>query len=1053
MDKNLFAKSSGKKQSSSLLKIFNLEQIKIKNGRIFFKNKKITFKLKKLNLNSVRNEDKIIYYFITPLFETELQIRKDIVKYYGRLSGKLLQEKNKIELSSAYWRTKDFNIKINGNISGDDGISLAANFSGNPDKILYPILKKLNLSGFITSRISVQKKKGEELKLKARFKARSFFIGKEKFNNLRGEGSWNSRDKKINIKAYVLANQNRSYFTVNTEGKKTFVKIKNIPSEKTAKLVSVYKSVPFGGTIETGTIEISKENISGEVLLKNNTDNENEFNVDGLLDFNLLKKEKLINFESQRLKTEFGELAVKGQFGSKTKNINIRTSAKIMAMDGLNKYLNFFIKLDLSQWNLKQGTGFFSLRYKKDFDQTVFDAQFLGKDFFTNTKTIDSLSVNIKKNNDIIYGNMEITDSLIKAKGKIKIDKNRTIFDFSNVNGKSEKIFKILNIPSPTKGNIYGSCKYIYSKEQKNTTINGRIKSSELYLADFKFLDLSCFFESDIKTLSLKNVKYSFKDGRGDAEIFFDFPLSKYNLSGTLKGIALNKIDSLFSGLSGNGNIDFKGSGKLNIDPIKIKYIFPESSYYKNRKFSFKGDGKIFTNFQDFNLSTSGEIYNTDFKSINQKLKNYKSKFSFDMKKEKDKYQGNYVFNIKDINILAPWENNIGEISISGSLKTDYNNVLQNSGIADFSGKTIVIPDFSHAIENYSGFITFNNNSFTLESLTGTIGGGNVGLNGWIRLKDDGIENAQLNLTGNNMLIHPMNRTEFNLNADISLKYLKDKLSLNGNINALSGIWERGITEGISFYTSSKLSSKRSNIFKNLNFNLRISGKKNIKMNNDLGSITGSFDLNIQGTPDSPIILGIIEGKGGEINFSNSKFKLIKAKLLFNNRLEINPEILMESEAFVKNYRIKFNAKGTAEKIIPELKSSPPLPQPEILSLISLGELFEKQKSIEFSSQIGSTSLLSNALTEKIQKRAKKFGIDLLRIDTRLPEFTTDTSPRLTVGTALFKDILIVYSTNISGLRREVVYFQYQLSPSISLIGKRNEAGRFSVDIRFRKKD
>ena len=302
------------------------------------------------------------------------------------------------------------------------------------------------------------------------------------------------------------------------------------------------------------------------------------------------------------------------------------------------------------------------------------------------------------------------------------------------------------------------------------------------------------------------------------------------------------------------------------------------------------------------------------------------------------------------------------------------------------------------------------------------------------------------------MNVFPMNRTQFNLNADLSLKYSDEKLSLDGNINALSGTWEREIDEGISFYTSSKLSHERAEIFNNMEFNLKISGRKNIQMNNTFGSISGGFDLTLKGTPEAPVILGLIEGRSGDIFFSNSKFKLLKAKLLFNNRLENNPEIIVKSEAFVKNYRIKFNVKGTAEKMIPEFKSSPTLPEQE-MALISLGELFEKQRSIEFSSQIGSTYLLSNALTDKIQKRAKKFGIDLLRIDTRLSNFSNDNAPRLTVGTAVLKDMLIVYSTNITGLRREVVYFQYQLSPAISLIGMRNEAGRFSVDIRFRKKD
>lgn len=1034
LDKNLFKTGSEKTKTS-----FKLEQIKIKNGTLVFKIDKATFKINKLNLTSIRNEDKIIYYVKAPFLEAELPIQSDMVKFHGRFTGKLYQQNRIIEISSANWKTDFFNLKVSGMIAGDNGLGLTIGFSGNPQNILYPVLKEFNLSGFISSRLNVLKKQGEEIKINGRFKSKSFYIGKEKFSNLKGEINWNSFDKRINLKSYLQTGKTRSFVRVNTEGSKTFIKAKNFPAPKTGKLVSIYNSIPIAGMIETGSIEINKEKIQGELLLKKTKDSKDEFNIDGLIDFVLKKKDKITSFKSERLKTEFGDLAIEGKFNSINKELEITAKAKISEMSGLNKYSNHFIELDLSRWNLKHGTGYFTLGLEKK-EHLKFNAEFLGKDFFINDKTIDSLSLSLNKKNELIMGNIVISDKALRTSGIITIDNGKTIFDFTKINGQSEKIFKILDIPSPTIGNIYGNCKYVYKKGKKNPFISGQIKSKELLLADFKFLELSCSFESDTSNLFLRDIDYIFMNGRGNANVYFDFLNLKYNISGKVLELDISQV---YNELSGRGKLTFSGNGKFFIDPINLKYNFSDISYYKNRKFSFTGESKIFTDFNNFNLSSDGVIHNS----------NFKSKFLFNFNKKKEQYNGNYSFNIEDIDLIMPWENNIGKISIKGRLHTDINNNIINTGIANFKGSTIAIPDFSHAIKDYSGFITYNNSRFTLESLTGTLGGGRVNLSGYVFLKEQGVDKAQLNLTGDRMKIFPMNRTQFDMNADLSINYLNEQLSLDGNINVISGIWEREIDEGISFYTSSKLSPARANIVKNMQFDLRIYGKKNIKMTNSFGSIAGSFDLTLKGTPETPIILGVMEGKTGEIYFSNSKFRLTKAKLLFNNKLENNPEIIMNSEAFIKNYMIQFNIKGTAEKPIPEFKASPTLPKQEILALISLGELFEKQSSVEFSSQIGSTYLLSNALTDKIQKRAKKFGIDLLRIDTSLSKFSTDNSPRLTVGTAVLKDMLIVYSTNITGLRREVVYFQYQLSPTISLIGMRNEDARFSVDIRFRKKD
>jgi hypothetical protein len=126
--------------------------------------------------------------------------------------------------------------------------------------------------------------------------------------------------------------------------------------------------------------------------------------------------------------------------------------------------------------------------------------------------------------------------------------------------------------------------------------------------------------------------------------------------------------------------------------------------------------------------------------------------------------------------------------------------------------------------------------------------------------------------------------------------------------------------------------------------------------------------------------------------------------------------------------------------------------------LIAVGELFRRPTSTELSSQIGTgtTDLIASELTEQIKKRTKKiFGDYLLRIDPNISGLAgaslEDTS-RLIVGKEIAKDFLVVYSTNFSTQRQQVVYVHYQLTPSVSLIGMRNEEGRLSIDLRFRKR-
>ena len=95
--------------------------------------------------------------------------------------------------------------------------------------------------------------------------------------------------------------------------------------------------------------------------------------------------------------------------------------------------------------------------------------------------------------------------------------------------------------------------------------------------------------------------------------------------------------------------------------------------------------------------------------------------------------------------------------------------------------------------------------------------------------------------------------------------------------------------------------------------------------------------------------------------------------------------------------------------------------------------------------------MITTKLTEEIKNRANKLlGINLLRIDPYLAGQSSLATSRLTIGKTISKDLVVVYSTNLSTSRQEIVYLQYQLSPAISLIAMRNEEGRYSLDLRLR---
>ena len=272
--------------------------------------------------------------------------------------------------------------------------------------------------------------------------------------------------------------------------------------------------------------------------------------------------------------------------------------------------------------------------------------------------------------------------------------------------------------------------------------------------------------------------------------------------------------------------------------------------------------------------------------------------------------------------------------------------------MAVFSGRTLSLPNFSHSLDNFQGTVTFVNKTFSLQSLTGEMGGGKVEGNGQLIMGPDGLQSMTFNLQGKDLRLYPMDRTSCLVNPNLTLRYEQKKLLLSGTLAFQAVEWQREIDERIVFSTRSELSTAESKIREMLGLDIALTSE-NILMQNSLGRIRGRFKLRLTGTASFPILTGTCEGNQGEILFSDRPFHLLKAKLVFNNKILIDPLITIESEAFIQNYRIRFDIRGSASRAKPELTASPPLPPQDILALISLGEVFKRSRSTEVSVAAG----------------------------------------------------------------------------------------------------
>jgi len=168
----------------------------------------------------------------------------------------------------------------------------------------------------------------------------------------------------------------------------------------------------------------------------------------------------------------------------------------------------------------------------------------------------------------------------------------------------------------------------------------------------------------------------------------------------------------------------------------------------------------------------------------------------------------------------------------------------------------------------------------------------------------------------------------------------------------------------------------------------------------------------------------------------------------FFNPLVIDPYLDFQVETYVKDYHVLFSLTGPISRLQPEFSSSPPLPPEEILSLLALGESYQRRYSLD-TTQMSTASLISYQLSRAPESF---FSLDRFRLDPFVMGSTSEITARLTVGKRLSRNFSIVYSTNLATQREEIVRLEWELSRGLSLVAIRNELGRLSFDLKLRRR-
>ena len=399
---------------------------------------------------------------------------------------------------------------------------------------------------------------------------------------------------------------------------------------------------------------------------------------------------------------------------------------------------------------------------------------------------------------------------------------------------------------------------------------------------------------------------------------------------------------------------------------------------------------------------------------------------------------------------------------------------LQNASAATFIGAERI------SFDRIKGRIIFTTNQAQIENLSAFLGGGKVTASGGALLDGLTLQGFRLDVRGTNFTapLPPDFITTGDAEIEISGNRTGGEMNtlIRGTIYAKRSIYNKDIdlADFISGRREGSLSandssSTTSSIFGVPKLDIRLEGRDALVVRNNLADLTASIALRVTGDIEFPQISGRVTANSGTIFFRKDRYEVQRGVLEFPPNTSIEPFINLQAETEISGYQIIVNLVGeltNTEDLNATVRSSPALPQADVISLITTGNLANTDTGIPTLAQTGintAAEILTDELINNPLSRAtnKLFGLNRFEIDPVLSGQRLNPSARLTVGRQINRNLLITYSTNLSEDQNQILALEYRVSNRLSFIAqyeqrslsnvtRRNNS--FSFDVRLRKR-
>jgi len=397
------------------------------------------------------------------------------------------------------------------------------------------------------------------------------------------------------------------------------------------------------------------------------------------------------------------------------------------------------------------------------------------------------------------------------------------------------------------------------------------------------------------------------------------------------------------------------------------------------------------------------------------------------------------------------------------------------TGSASVAGGSLalLVTDERLTATEINGTVRFNENQASIETLTGRLGGGRFSVTGGTLLAGFRPTQFRLVARGENVTVPFPDQFRTTADAELEVSGRPEAQIIQGTVNVRRSEYtedidladlidrraEAPITEasgGGDFLGPGVLT-----------VDLSITGRDALVVRNNLADIVGSLNVRVRGPVDDPVISGRVTATRGTLAFRNDRFEIERAIIDLPPRRGADPVVNVAAVSEIRGYRVRVGITGPVSQPVTSLSSDPALPQADVVSLITTGNLATGGEGGPSLVQTGigtATSLLTESLINAPVRKAtdKLFGLNRFEFDPVIAGRAGQSpTARLTVGRQINRDLAVTFSTNVTGEPNQVLAVEYRVSDRLSFIAQyqqgptetlRTRSNNFNFELRFRKR-